>query len=84
MQMCKRQYRYYCLGMALHEICLWFPLLALMHEHGGWCQSNAKAFAESTRKEYCPQLGSSIGAAYQDVVADLLDARLNEKSLGAL
>ena len=80
MQKYKRGYDYYSLGMVLLEIGLWFPLSALMRKHAEWCQLDAKAFAEKIRGDYCPQLGSFVGAVYQDVVADLLDGGLCDKS----
>lgn len=84
MQKYKRGYDYYSLGMVLLEIGLWFPLSDLMRKHAEWCQLDAKAFAERIRREYCPQLGSFVGAGYQDVVADLLDGGLYDESLEGL
>ncbi|KAL9611240.1 MAG: hypothetical protein Q9167_004094 [Letrouitia subvulpina] len=50
-------------------------------ENTEWCQLDAKAFAEKVRTKCCPRLGSFAGAMYQNVVAELLDGGLHEKSL---
>lgn len=76
MQKYKREYDYYSLGMVLLEIGLWFPLSALMQKHAEWYKLDAKAFADGVRNDYCPNLGSYVGAVYQGIVEELLDCDL--------